>query len=41
VTNAVYQSLALYLNDLENHRTETEYEDYLIAKTFLFQVITP
>lgn len=38
VTNALYQNLALWLTDLENHRTETAYEDSLIAKTFLFQV---
>ena len=39
VTNFLYQKLALWLNDFENHRTDTEYEDYLIAKTFAFQFI--
>ena len=38
ITNALYERLALWLNDLENHRTETGFEDALIAKTFLFQV---
>ena len=27
----------MYLNDLENHRTETEHEDALIMKAFFFQ----
>jgi len=38
ITNVLYERLALWLNDLENHRTETGYEDALIAKAFLFQV---
>jgi anoctamin-10/anoctamin-7 len=32
-----YKDVALRLNDAENHRTETEYEDALISKVFLFQ----
>lgn len=35
----VYGSIAISLNNYENHRTETEYEDALIAKTFVFQFI--
>ena len=32
-------SIAIKLNDFENHRTDTEYEDALIGKTFVFQFI--
>ena len=39
VLNAIYGSVAIYLNDFENHRTDTEYEDSLIAKTFIFQFV--
>lgn len=39
VMNMVYGGLALKLNDYENHRTDTEYEDSLIAKTFVFQFV--
>ena len=35
--NIVYFKIAKWLNDKENHRTETEHEDQLIIKTFLFQ----
>jgi anoctamin-10/anoctamin-7 len=38
VMNAVYQSLAEAMNDYEYHRTDTAYEDSLIAKVFAFQV---
>lgn len=37
--NLLYQRVAIALNDYENHRTETEYEDYLIGKIFLFQMV--
>ena len=37
--NSVYASLAGRLNEWENHRTETEYQDALIIKTFVFQFI--
>jgi hypothetical protein len=37
--NILYQGVAISLNDYENHRTETEYEDYLISKIFLFQMV--
>mmetsp|Transcript_20422 Transcript_20422/g.69393 ORF Transcript_20422/g.69393 Transcript_20422/m.69393 type:complete len:748 (+) Transcript_20422:84-2327(+) len=39
VLNAVYFNLALKFNDYENHRTDTEYEDALIAKVFVFQFV--
>jgi len=35
--NVFYRRVAQYLNSRENHRTETEHEDALIIKTFLFQ----
>jgi Calcium-activated chloride channel len=35
----VYGTVSLALNDYENHRTDTEYEDNLIAKVFLFQMV--
>lgn len=37
--NLAYQTIAVRLNNLENHRTETQYEDALIAKVFTFQFI--
>ncbi|RLN81529.1 hypothetical protein BBJ28_00024684, partial [Nothophytophthora sp. Chile5] len=37
VLNMVYRFIAQKLNDLENHRTDSEYEDYLVIKVFLFQ----
>jgi hypothetical protein len=39
VMNYVYGSLAVYLNEYENHRTETVFEDALIGKTFVFQFV--
>lgn len=39
VFNAVYGSVAIILTDFENHRRNTEYEDSLIVKTFLFQFV--
>lgn len=35
----VYTRVAKRLNDFENYRTETAYENNLIFKTFLFQVL--
>ncbi len=35
----VYQGVAVQLNDYENHRTDTMYEDYLISKIFSFQLV--
>jgi hypothetical protein len=39
VLNTVYKTVALKLNDFENHRTESEYENKLIVKVFLFQFV--
>ena len=39
VMNIIYGGVAIKLNDYENHRTDTEYEDALIAKTFVFQFV--
>eukprot|EP00298_Acanthocystis_sp_HF-20_P010790 c19048_g2_i1.p1 GENE.c19048_g2_i1~~c19048_g2_i1.p1 ORF type:complete len:776 (-),score=283.97 c19048_g2_i1:55-2343(-) len=37
--NVVYKKVAKWLNDFENYRTDTDYEDALISKVFLFQFI--
>ena len=39
IMNIVYGKIGVMLNDHENHKTETDYEDNLIAKTFLFQFV--
>ena len=39
ICNTLYTKFALFLNDYENHRTDTIYEDNLIAKIFIFQLI--
>eukprot|EP00003_Mantamonas_plastica_P007860 TRINITY_DN1669_c0_g1_i2.p1 TRINITY_DN1669_c0_g1~~TRINITY_DN1669_c0_g1_i2.p1 ORF type:complete len:879 (-),score=317.84 TRINITY_DN1669_c0_g1_i2:30-2609(-) len=39
ILNFGYGKLAVALTDWENHRTQTQYEDQLIVKTFLFQFI--
>jgi len=39
ILNVLYGYMARALNDWENHRTQTDYDDQLIAKTFLFQFI--
>eukprot|EP00698_Gefionella_okellyi_P015918 TRINITY_DN4523_c0_g1_i1.p1 TRINITY_DN4523_c0_g1~~TRINITY_DN4523_c0_g1_i1.p1 ORF type:complete len:721 (-),score=185.11 TRINITY_DN4523_c0_g1_i1:896-3058(-) len=39
ILNKIYVVVANKLTDWENHRTETEYQDALITKTFLFQFI--
>jgi hypothetical protein len=39
VFNIVYNNVARQLTDLENHRTDSEYEDRLIVKLFVFQFI--
>ena len=38
VFGRIYEAVAVTLNNWENHRTETEYEDSLIIKNFAFQV---
>lgn len=35
ISNAAYQGLAGQLNDWENHRTQTAFEDALIVKAML------
>ncbi len=37
--NGYFGDVALRLNHQENHRTDTEFEDALIAKTFCFQFV--
>ena len=37
--NHGYQGVAVKLNDFENHRTDTQYEDFLIVKLFMFQMV--
>jgi anoctamin-10/anoctamin-7 len=39
ICNSIYSDVALKLNNYENHRTDTEYEDALITKTFLFEFV--
>jgi hypothetical protein len=39
IFNSIYGEVAIQLTDYENHRTDTKYEDSLIAKTFLFQFV--
>eukprot|EP00300_Choanocystis_sp_HF-7_P022130 c21275_g1_i1.p1 GENE.c21275_g1_i1~~c21275_g1_i1.p1 ORF type:complete len:746 (+),score=195.97 c21275_g1_i1:35-2272(+) len=39
IMNYVYAKVAQQLNDFENHRTNSQHEDALITKTFLFQFI--
>ncbi|KAK0399546.1 hypothetical protein QR680_003097 [Steinernema hermaphroditum] len=36
----MYRHLALYLNDLENYRTDVEYENFLITKIVMFQCVS-
>lgn len=35
----IYTQVSLKLNKYENHRTDTEYEDSLILKTFAFRYV--
>jgi hypothetical protein len=39
ILNVIYGKVAFKLTEFENHRTETQYENSLIAKTFLFKFI--
>lgn len=39
ILNYFYNKIAGLLTDLENHRTDTEYEDNLIGKIFVFQFV--
>lgn len=38
LVNLIYQYVAVGLTNNENHRTDTEYEDAMISKLFIFQV---
>jgi len=35
----VYKMIAQFLNEFENHKTDTDFEDSLIAKTFVFSFV--
>ncbi|CAM9522050.1 unnamed protein product, partial [Discosporangium mesarthrocarpum] len=37
--NLVYKKIAVFLTEWENHRTDTQFEDNLISKLFLFQFV--
>eukprot|EP01043_Picozoa_sp_COSAG02_P007311 COSAG02_NODE_217_length_28595_cov_19.642371_13_plen_341_part_00 len=39
VMGLIYEGVADWLNDLENYRTDTEFNDALIVKNFLFQFV--
>jgi len=39
ILNVIYGAVSLYLNEFENHRTASDYENSLIAKNFLFKFI--
>jgi hypothetical protein len=39
VFNIIYSKIADFLTDRENHRTDTTYEDSMIAKLFMFQFV--
>ena len=39
ILNYMFYGVAIHLNDSENHRTDSEYEDALITKAFVFQFL--
>ena len=39
IMGALYEHMAVKLNDWENHRTQTEYDNNLIVKNFAFQFV--
>ena len=39
ILNFVYGKISIALNDFENYRTETEYANALIIKSFLFKFV--
>ncbi|OMJ94983.1 hypothetical protein SteCoe_1675 [Stentor coeruleus] len=39
VMNLIYNHLAVYLNDWENHETDNAYNDHLAVKLFLFRFV--
>ncbi|VDM56953.1 unnamed protein product [Angiostrongylus costaricensis] len=40
LSDKLYRHMALFLNDIENYRTDDEYEDFLISKIVIFQFVT-
>uniref|UniRef100_A0A7S2G4I0 Anoctamin transmembrane domain-containing protein n=1 Tax=Florenciella parvula TaxID=236787 RepID=A0A7S2G4I0_9STRA len=39
VLNAVYRTMAVGMTDSENHQTDTQYEDNLVAKLYMFTFV--
>lgn len=39
ILNRIFWRVALKLNDVQNHRTETDYEDSFVVKLFMFQFV--
>jgi Calcium-activated chloride channel len=39
ISNFAYSFIATSLTDYENHRTDTEYEDSMVIKIFIFQFV--
>jgi hypothetical protein len=39
IFNVIYSDVARRLTDIENHRTDTSYEDSIIVKMFMFQFV--
>jgi hypothetical protein len=39
IFNFIYAKVSVNLNDWENHRTDSQYENFLIAKSFGFKVV--
>ncbi|CAB5386984.1 unnamed protein product [Rhizophagus irregularis] len=39
ILNLIYKNVARFLTDFENHKTETQFEDSLILKAYLFDFI--
>lgn len=39
ILNYLYSDMAAKMNEWENHRTDTDFEDQLISKIFLFQLV--
>lgn len=39
MVSSLFPKIGVFFRSQENHRTDTEYEDNLIAKTFMFQFV--
>ena len=39
IFNVIYSKLVIILTNLENHKTQNQYEDSLVIKTFVFQFV--